>query len=180
MRDDLIQQRTQLQTEATDLRDELITWQIRADVQVLHAGPQTASYYTPQASWRTTYDVRLQSAPDAATGQITLEHQADIFQNTGEDWLGLSARLHAGNAQELIYTPTLLTWHVGPRHASPNRLGEEGVALELVDVAPASRILSNAQATPESLPRGAVYHLEHPLTLTSATPSTSQKPKRFC
>ena len=168
-------EKTSLQAQDQELRPQLAVWHIKIGLVVDSAGSLdlAATYYTPQASWQTSYDIALDTAPDAAQGQVTLVHNADIYQSTGEDWQGVSARLHSNRAQRPIYAPALFTWHVAPKggEAKGGNARLDLSELTAADIAPAPLL---GQATVSTSAYNAVYDLAQPLTLASTREETQK------
>ena len=181
-RDVLIERRSDLNKEIAELKPELTTWQIKADVRVLDAGEVAldTTYYTNQASWRTSYDIALETEASAPAGVVNIEHSADIYQNTGEDWAGIAATLHSNSAQRPIYAPALFTWHVGPQYRD-SKMGDaySSRSDESYDVWGDAAFAKMGeprmqQATVSSGVYNAVYALNEPLSLTSTSQETQK------
>lgn len=84
----------------------------RRDTQTLHidvtaaravAQPLRVQYTVRGASWRPSYRARL----DTEAGTITLDRQASVRQNTGEDWNNVRLTLATGRPRAGTRMPTL-------------------------------------------------------------------------
>jgi len=63
----------------------------------------TLHYFVPQAGWTASYDLRAaKSSPE-----ITLHHQAGVYQNTGLDWSKVLLTLSTGNPNQANDKPSL-------------------------------------------------------------------------
>ncbi len=63
----------------------------------------TLSYFTPQASWYTFYDLRIANAESKSF----LDHKAYVSQHTGEDWNDVKLTLSNRNPNKRIAPPTI-------------------------------------------------------------------------
>ncbi len=66
------------------------------------------SYLVTQASWQPRYDLRWQSANQT----VNLIYQADVKQNTGEDWLGVALILSTAKPKLGTQLPPLTPWYI--------------------------------------------------------------------
>lgn len=66
------------------------------------------SYFTNNASWKATYDLRMNDVSQP----LTLVRKADIQQNTGEKWDKVKFTLSTGTPSYNHTKPTLLPWYV--------------------------------------------------------------------
>jgi len=95
----------------------------RWNATVLVAAPQggeltlKATYLANNASWTPLYDARL----DAASGKVEIAWQAQVAQNTGEDWKDVTVTLSTTRPAAGIDLPKLTTVRLVP--AIPIALG---------------------------------------------------------
>lgn len=66
------------------------------------------SYLVREARWYPSYDVRVKSI----TEPVNLEINANITQQSGEDWKDVKLLLSSGNPDENGTKPTLQPWHL--------------------------------------------------------------------
>jgi len=71
-------------------------------------GALTVSYYVPTASWRPSYDLRI----EAAGGPVRLHHKAHVTQTTGENWADVQLALSTGNPALNGRRPELDPWYL--------------------------------------------------------------------
>ncbi|MEO6758599.1 MAG: mucoidy inhibitor MuiA family protein, partial [Saprospiraceae bacterium] len=60
-------------------------------------------YFVPQAGWNASYDLRA----DKTSAEITLNHQAAVYQQTGLDWSNVLLTLSTGNPNQSNNKPVL-------------------------------------------------------------------------
>lgn len=66
------------------------------------------SYYTPNAGWTPSYEMRVKSADNS----FKLGYKALVFQNTGIDWKQIPITLSTSNPNQSNTTPLLQTWYL--------------------------------------------------------------------
>ncbi|WP_372965396.1 DUF4139 domain-containing protein [Marinobacter sp.] len=72
-------------------------------------------FQTPEASWRSEYSARLNTALQGGSGgEVTLQHLAVVQQSTGSDWEGVELRLATANARRGTSMPAINSWVVSP------------------------------------------------------------------
>jgi uncharacterized protein (TIGR02231 family) len=87
-------------------------WNSTVLVSAQRAGELTlkATYLAQGASWMPFYDARL----DPATGKVQMVWQAQVVQNTGEDWLSVRLALSTTRPSAGIDLPKLVSVQVVP------------------------------------------------------------------
>jgi hypothetical protein len=113
----LQQQRSGLSTEQEEPSGEIIIT-VRADKQ--ETVNLEVSYTVAQAGWYPTYDVRV---TDVAS-PVQVRYQANVQQQTGEDWNEVELTFSNANPQQNSTRPTLNPWYLD--FYQPNRI--RGVA----------------------------------------------------
>lgn len=108
-----------LQPLLIQLADPLATGQtVRVDLEAGAAGSGGSrgdkseialSYQVAGASWRPSYNARL----DDATGQVTLEYAGIVVQDTGEAWTNASLLLSTADPAVSGDLPRLEPWYLG-------------------------------------------------------------------
>jgi hypothetical protein len=71
-------------------------------------GKFTISYYTGNAQWTSSYDIRVKDI----NNPVELQHKAEIVQNTGENWDYVTISLSNGNPSESAIKPKLLANYI--------------------------------------------------------------------
>jgi len=71
-------------------------------------------YQTHNASWRSQYNARLETADNGVEGTLVVEHLALIRQATGTEWVDVQLRLSTANARSGTDIPPLYPWVVSP------------------------------------------------------------------
>lgn len=66
------------------------------------------SYYTTNATWYPTYDIRAKDI----NSPVVLDYKANIQQNTGSDWKDVELTLSTGNPTVSGQAPTLNRWNI--------------------------------------------------------------------
>ncbi len=88
-------------------------------VQVTLAAPQGGevqlSYQVRGPGWQPTYRATL----DTATKKVRLERQAQVAQNTGEDWTGVQLTLSTGQPGGATQGPLPRPWRIGIQPPAP-------------------------------------------------------------
>ncbi len=81
-------------------------------VTVSTGAPITAdfelNYIVPDAGWTPIYDLRAKDAQSP----IQLSYKANVFQNTGVNWIDVKVTLSTGNPTQSGVKPELRTWYV--------------------------------------------------------------------
>lgn len=123
---DALQQQHRLQREREKLERELAPLkaererqqpvdgevrQLRVQLQAGAEGELRLQYQTAGPTWAPAYRATLD--PTAAT--VEMERQAQVSQNTGEDWTGVALRLSTGSPQSATSGPPPRRWEVSPR-----------------------------------------------------------------
>lgn len=124
---DLREQLVKLQAELDQLRSArpLQRYEARLEVEVVEPGrfEPEISYVVGRAGWRPLYDIRL-SEPGAsgANPQVTLTSLAEIKQNTGQDWNGVSLTVSTARPALNQRVPELKPWYIDvPPQPQPRR-----------------------------------------------------------
>lgn len=101
----------------------------------------TIKYFTQDAAWYPTYDVRVNSINDP----LNITCKANVYQTTGEDWKKVKLSVSSGNPTSGSTAPTIYPWFIdiiAPylNNASPQvrirgAASLKSVALEEVNVA---------------------------------------------
>lgn len=76
--------------------------------KVATASNVTISYVSPNASWKPTYDIRV----DKINSPVKLVQKANIVQNTGVKWDNVKISLSTGNPNESAEAPTMNPWYL--------------------------------------------------------------------
>ncbi len=66
------------------------------------------SYYTTNATWFPTYDIRAKDINSA----VVLDYKANIQQNTGSDWKDVELTLSTGNPSVSGQAPSINKWNI--------------------------------------------------------------------
>ena len=78
----------------------------------------TFNYFTAQAGWAATYDLRVTDIEHP----IALQMKANVFQNSLEDWKEVKLSLSTANPQESGVKPTMYPWMLG--YVNPQRFSK--------------------------------------------------------
>ncbi|WP_310461483.1 DUF4139 domain-containing protein [Sphaerotilus sp.] len=89
--------------------------QLRVQLQAGAEGELRLQYQTAGPTWAPAYRATLD--PTAAT--VEMERQAQVSQNTGEDWTGVALRLSTGSPQSATSGPAPRRWEISPRPPMP-------------------------------------------------------------
>lgn len=89
--------------------------QLRVQLQATAEGELRLQYQTSGPTWAPAYRATL----DTAAATVEMERQAQVSQNTGEDWAGVALRLSTGSPQSATSGPAPRRWEVSPRPAVP-------------------------------------------------------------
>ncbi len=119
-------------------------------VQVNLAAPQGGdvrlSYQVRGPSWQPSYRASL----DTATRKLRLERQAQVAQNTGEDWDGVQLTLSTGQPGAATQGPLPRPWRVDIA-PPPQPAAEMAVAAApMAAPAPVSRLVRNADVADDA------------------------------
>jgi uncharacterized protein (TIGR02231 family) len=79
------------------------------------------SYYTTNATWFPTYDIRAKDINSA----VVLDYKANIQQNTGSDWKDVELTLSTGNPSVSGQAPTIEKWNISFYRESLRKLNEK-------------------------------------------------------
>lgn len=92
---------------------------ITVAAQATQAGPQQLSvtYDVPNAHWQPAYRAAL----DTETGQLALTLQAQVRQNSGEDWQDVAISLNTGQPGHATQLPVLQPWLLRVFEPQPQR-----------------------------------------------------------
>ncbi len=105
-RDRFYDSQNELKFQFNNLRPESFT-NLGVDIKVEYVSETdktfTLSYFTPNASWYTFYDLRIAGAEVNSF----LDHKAYVSQNTGEDWKNVKLTLSNRNPNKRIAPPTI-------------------------------------------------------------------------
>ncbi len=95
--------------------------QILVDVEVASTGSfqLEASYIVRDASWDPLYDVRLSTAGEKPSLEIT--SLAQVVQETGQDWTDIALTISTTRPAINQRIPILNPWYVGPPEPRPMR-----------------------------------------------------------
>ncbi|MDZ7856929.1 DUF4139 domain-containing protein [Sphaerotilus sp.] len=85
--------------------------QLRVQLQAGAEGELRLQYQTPGPTWAPAYRATL----DPAAAVVEMERQAQVSQNTGEDWSGVALRLSTGSPQSATSGPAPRRWEISPR-----------------------------------------------------------------
>ena len=125
---DLDKQKRDLDQELNKLRRELKVmqsarppqrYQAQVEIEVLQAGTfqPELSYVVHNAGWQPLYDVRLVEAEDGRSLDIT--YIAEVHQNTGQDWQGVSLTVSTARPALNQRLPELKPWYVDVYRPAP-------------------------------------------------------------
>ncbi len=150
---DALQQQHRLQREREKLERELLPLkaererqqpgggevrQLRVQLQAGAEGELRLQYQTAGPTWAPAYRATLD--PTAAT--VEMERQAQVSQNTGEDWTGVALRLSTGSPQSATSGPVPRRWEISPRPPMP----AAPVAMAMAAPAPAPMLARASKA----------------------------------
>jgi len=65
-------------------------------------------YFTYEAAWYPTYDVRVNSINDP----LSITCKANVYQTTGEDWRKVKLSVSSGNPTSGSTSPTIYPWYI--------------------------------------------------------------------
>ena len=106
-------------------------WSATVLVSAPRGGEMTlkAMYLARSASWVPLYDARL----DSASGRVEMIWQAQVTQNTGEDWKGVGVTLSTTRPAAGIDLPKLASVTLTPGPIAVARRGRAGAMVDGVD-----------------------------------------------
>ncbi|PYQ09600.1 MAG: hypothetical protein DMH00_12740 [Acidobacteria bacterium] len=106
-------------------------WSATVLVSAPRGGEMTlkAMYLARSASWVPLYDARL----DSASGRVEMIWQAQVTQNTGEDWKGVGVTLSTTRPAAGIDLPKLASVTLTPGPIAVARRGRVGAMVDGVD-----------------------------------------------
>ena len=148
----------ELDRQLEQLRRELKQWQsARApqryqacvEIDVSQAGEFTAvlTYVVKQASWQPVYDVRLQTNGTDPT--VSLAYMAQITQNTGQDWAGVSLSVSTARPALNQRLPEQQPWYLDEYRPPQPRSRSHMVGAAPPDSARAVAMAAPAPAPPQ-------------------------------
>lgn len=123
MADD-IAERDRIKRElAATQQDARATKTVTLAYRAEQAGKATVKlqYQTRNASWRSQYNARLETAESDTDGTLVLEHLALIRQTTGTDWKNVNLTLSTSNTRLGTDIPPLYPWVVAPGETTEAR-----------------------------------------------------------
>ena len=151
---DALQQQHRLQREREKLERELVPLkaererqqpgggevrQLRVQLQTGAEGELRLQYQTSGPTWAPAYRATL----DPTAAAVEMERQAQVSQNTGEDWTGVALRLSTGSPQSATSGPAPRRWEISPRPPMP----VAPVAMAMAAPAPAPMLARASKAT---------------------------------
>jgi len=86
--------------------------------------PLEISYLTNQASWKPSYDMRI----DQINQPISMLYKAQVQQNTGVDWKNVKLSLTSGPANQNTFAPVLNPWFIDYYNPVAYRSRQESAA----------------------------------------------------
>ncbi|WP_293996035.1 DUF4139 domain-containing protein [Sphaerotilus sp.] len=89
--------------------------QLRVQLQAGAEGELRLQYQTTGPTWAPAYRATL----DPAAATVEMERQAQVSQNTGEDWAGVALRLSTGSPQSATSGSAPRRWEISPRPPMP-------------------------------------------------------------
>lgn len=123
-------------------------YEAQIDVEVLAAGDfaPEISYVVRNAGWRPLYDIRLS---DADAGDISLTAIAEVTQDTGQDWTGISLTVSTARPALNQRLPDLDPWFIDafqpqPRMTRAMSKAMEADALEMPAMADSEQVFALA------------------------------------
>ena len=117
-RADQLRELERLQRQLADLgRESRDTREILVPLSAEHAGPVEIelSYVVAEAGWESLYEWRL----DTEAGRLKLVQQAQVRQNTGEDWNDARIRVALGQPALGGQLPELVPWFIDLERPAP-------------------------------------------------------------
>jgi uncharacterized protein (TIGR02231 family) len=154
---DALQQQHRLQREREKLERELLPLkaererqqpgggevrQLRVQLQAGAEGELRLQYQTAGPTWAPAYRATL----DTTAAVVEMERQAQVSQNTGEDWAGVALRLSTGSPQSATSGPAPRRWEISPRPPMP----VAPVAMAMAAPAPAPALMARKGSAMES------------------------------
>jgi len=128
-------------------------------------------FQTSQAIWRSEYSARLQSELDGRPGgEVTLEHQAIVIQNTGLDWEGVTLRLSTADTRRGTAMMEPSSWVV---NVSKPRSGEHLKGMGFTD-AVAGRLAKSSGAVHAEPERQSAFTQHYEISQPVDVPSNRE------
>ncbi|MDO5624448.1 MAG: mucoidy inhibitor MuiA family protein [Pseudomonadota bacterium] len=122
-------------------------------VQINLAAPQGGelrlSYQVRGPSWQPSYRATL----DSTSGQVRLERQALVAQNTGEDWGDVQLTLSTGQPGAATQGPLPRPWRIGIAPPTPPQAELMAEPAPAMAPAPMSRARAGGDAAADDMPR---------------------------
>ncbi|MCH8553646.1 MAG: mucoidy inhibitor MuiA family protein [Schleiferiaceae bacterium] len=105
-------QKINAEIKETTLANLSATYVLAVRVEATSAGRKnfTINYYTPQAGWVPSYQVRVANL----TAPISFELTASVDQESGEDWSDVQLKLSTGNPSVGADIPEMQIWPLRP------------------------------------------------------------------
>ncbi len=109
---DLKEEKASIEKEISDVKtsDQLPTGEIeiRIDAPQRTNADFKISYLVSNSGWFPKYDVRVTHIDQP----LILLYKADVYQNTGVDWVNIKLKLSNGNPRQSGVAPELQTWYL--------------------------------------------------------------------
>ena len=112
---------------------------IAADVNRPGEQSLQVSYDVPNASWRPVYRAAL----NTEASQLALTLQAELRQNTGEDWNGVNIELNTGRPSHATQLPALEPWLLRILEPRPAVMSSRNMKMLSMDAAQAAPEMSD-------------------------------------
>jgi uncharacterized protein (TIGR02231 family) len=106
-------------------------YEARLEVEVLGPGKfqPELTYNVSRAGWRPLYDIRLEESSKAASkANLSFTSLAEIFQNTGQDWLGVELVVSTARPALNQRVPELKPWFIDVPRPQPRLAKSVGMA----------------------------------------------------
>lgn len=126
------------QRQRTDGKEQRLA-RVRVALAAPQAGTLRLAYRVPGPSWQPGYRASL----DSESGTLQLERQAQVRQDTGEDWDGVALTLSTGQPGGATQPPLPLPWRIGIQPEPPVALARAPLAAP----APEAEALMKRSAT---------------------------------
>lgn len=100
-------ERLEANREREEVRNKLLCPRLEAVLESAAAGtaPLELTYRCSQAGWRPSFDVLA----DVSSSGLSLRMKAEVWQETGQDWQGVTLRLSTGSTTVLSELPRFAT-----------------------------------------------------------------------
>ncbi|MFO7663475.1 MAG: mucoidy inhibitor MuiA family protein, partial [Chloroflexota bacterium] len=120
VRDQLVKLQKELDSHQTARPRQ--RYEARLEVEILVPGgfEPELSYNVSRAGWRPLYDIRLEDASRTASGaNLSFTSLAEIFQNTGQEWLGVELTVSTARPALNQRVPELKPWFIDVPRPQP-------------------------------------------------------------